>query len=55
MLSAKVADGDEAVSRETGVRDSFSMVARRPNCSSDCRRSVNLEVSSWEAVMKHEH
>lgn len=54
MLSAKVADGDEAVSRETGVRDSFSMVARRPKCSSDCRRSVNLEASSWDADAEHD-
>jgi hypothetical protein len=49
-LSAKVAEGEEAVRRETGLRDSFSMVAKRPNCFSSCRRSLNVEMSSWDAL-----
>jgi hypothetical protein len=49
-FSAKEDEGEEGVSRLTGTRASFSMVARSPKWESDWRSSLNLELSSWEAV-----
>lgn len=50
-LSAKDAEGEEEVRRVSGLRDSFSIVARRPKWDLDSRSSLNWEASSWDAVV----
>ena len=43
--------GEEGVRKLRGSRDSLEIVARRPKWVGELSRSLNLEISSWDAIL----